>query len=57
MDIIMFFTIPLYILVLITIIKNRNDEWLKHSFFTLMISTGIADICRILTLLLFSKLA
>ena len=47
-DIITFATLPLYILVLVTLIKFRKDETLKHSFFALMISIGIADIGTIL---------
>jgi hypothetical protein len=40
-------TIPVYIMIIITIAKNRKDEVLKHAFFDLMISVGVADLGRI----------
>jgi hypothetical protein len=56
-DILTFITLSVYILVLIVIAKNRKHEILKHSFFSLMISLGIADILKILLTTFWTKLA
>uniref|UniRef100_A0A914XG54 G-protein coupled receptors family 1 profile domain-containing protein n=1 Tax=Plectus sambesii TaxID=2011161 RepID=A0A914XG54_9BILA len=53
----MFITTPVYILLLITLWKNRNEETLKHAFFKLMMSIGIADVGTILNIFLTFRLA
>jgi hypothetical protein len=55
-DIIVMVTIPVYIMVIITIAKNRKDEVLRHAFFDLMISLGISDIGRIIWTILGNTL-
>uniref|UniRef100_A0A914WXN2 G-protein coupled receptors family 1 profile domain-containing protein n=1 Tax=Plectus sambesii TaxID=2011161 RepID=A0A914WXN2_9BILA len=57
LDMAMFITTPIYILVLITLWKNRNEETLKHAFFKLMISVGIADVGTILNIFFTIRLA
>uniref|UniRef100_A0A914X0Z4 Serpentine receptor class gamma n=1 Tax=Plectus sambesii TaxID=2011161 RepID=A0A914X0Z4_9BILA len=57
LDMAMFITTPIYILVLITLWKNRNEETLKHAFFKLMISVGIADVGTILNIFFTTRLA
>lgn len=57
LDAFVFITVPIYILVLITLWKNRRDYTLKHAFFKLMISIGIADIGTILNMILTVRLA
>ncbi len=56
-NIIMVITIPIYIMYLITLRKNRNEETLKSPFFKLMFSLGIADVGVMFTLLLGADLA
>uniref|UniRef100_A0A914WBH2 G-protein coupled receptors family 1 profile domain-containing protein n=1 Tax=Plectus sambesii TaxID=2011161 RepID=A0A914WBH2_9BILA len=48
-NIFMFITVPIYILMIITLVKNRREETLKHSFYSLVISIGIADIGAMLS--------
>ena len=47
LDIFFLLTIPVYIMIIITIAKNRKDEVLRHAFFDLMISVGMADVGKI----------
>ena len=46
LDMFVLVTIPVYIMVIITIAKNRKDEVLRHAFFDLMISLGMADLAH-----------
>jgi hypothetical protein len=56
-NIFMLITIPIYIMYLITLFKNRKDETLKSPFFKLMFSLGIADVGMIFTLIMGNGLA
>jgi MFS family permease len=56
LDIAMFITFPIYILLLITLWKYRKEETLKHSFFKLMFSIGIADI-GVISTIFFARVA
>uniref|UniRef100_A0A914WYI4 G-protein coupled receptors family 1 profile domain-containing protein n=1 Tax=Plectus sambesii TaxID=2011161 RepID=A0A914WYI4_9BILA len=51
------FTLPIYVLFLLTLIKYRKDKDLKHGFFRLLLSNGVADILEIIMVLLGSNLA
>ena len=57
LDLVMFATLPIYILLIITLWKQRKDEILKSAFFKLMISVGIADIGTIISIFLTTRLA
>src|SRR4051812_48547805 len=56
-NIFMVITVPIYIMYLITLRKNRNDETLKSPFFKLMFSVGIADVGMIFILIMGNTLA
>uniref|UniRef100_A0A914XFX2 G-protein coupled receptors family 1 profile domain-containing protein n=1 Tax=Plectus sambesii TaxID=2011161 RepID=A0A914XFX2_9BILA len=51
------FTLPVYVLFLLTLIKYRKDKELKHAFFRLLLSNGLADILQIIMVLLGYNLA
>jgi hypothetical protein len=53
----MVITVPIYIMYLITLFKNRKNETLKAPFFKLMFSIGIADIGMIVSLIMGNTLA
>uniref|UniRef100_A0A914V1H3 G-protein coupled receptors family 1 profile domain-containing protein n=1 Tax=Plectus sambesii TaxID=2011161 RepID=A0A914V1H3_9BILA len=57
LDVFLFLTGPIYILVLLALWKNRKEEVLKHAFFKLMISIGIADVGTMLNLFFTIRLA
>jgi hypothetical protein len=57
LDLVMFATLPIYILLIIMIWTHRKEDTIKNSFFKLMISVGIADIGTIITLFLTTRLA
>uniref|UniRef100_A0A914XSI3 G-protein coupled receptors family 1 profile domain-containing protein n=1 Tax=Plectus sambesii TaxID=2011161 RepID=A0A914XSI3_9BILA len=54
---ILLFTLPIYVLFLLTLIKYRKDKELKHAFFRLLLSNGLADILQIIMVLLGYNLA
>uniref|UniRef100_A0A914WUK1 Vomeronasal type-1 receptor n=1 Tax=Plectus sambesii TaxID=2011161 RepID=A0A914WUK1_9BILA len=54
---ILLFTLPIYVLFLLTLIKYRKDKDLRHGFFRLLLSNGLADILEIIMVLLGSNLA
>jgi hypothetical protein len=55
-DIFVLVTIPVYIMIIITIAKNRKDEVLRHAFFDLMISLGVSDLGHTLWTIVASTL-
>uniref|UniRef100_A0A914XI33 G-protein coupled receptors family 1 profile domain-containing protein n=1 Tax=Plectus sambesii TaxID=2011161 RepID=A0A914XI33_9BILA len=57
LDVAMYLTLPVYVVILTTLIKNRKDKTLGSAFFSLMTSVGIADALKILNFALGPKLA
>uniref|UniRef100_A0A914UQV0 G-protein coupled receptors family 1 profile domain-containing protein n=1 Tax=Plectus sambesii TaxID=2011161 RepID=A0A914UQV0_9BILA len=57
LDVAMYLTIPVYVVILTVLIKNRKDETLGSAFFSLMTSVGIADALKILIFAFGPKLA
>uniref|UniRef100_A0A914XFC9 G-protein coupled receptors family 1 profile domain-containing protein n=1 Tax=Plectus sambesii TaxID=2011161 RepID=A0A914XFC9_9BILA len=57
LDVAMYLTLPVYVVILTLLIKNRKDETLGSAFFSLMTSVGIADALKILTFAFGPKLA
>uniref|UniRef100_A0A914X9X0 Uncharacterized protein n=1 Tax=Plectus sambesii TaxID=2011161 RepID=A0A914X9X0_9BILA len=54
---ILLFTLPIYVLFLLTLIKYRKDKDLSHAFFRLLLGNGLADILQIIMVLLGYNLA
>uniref|UniRef100_A0A914XBL2 G-protein coupled receptors family 1 profile domain-containing protein n=1 Tax=Plectus sambesii TaxID=2011161 RepID=A0A914XBL2_9BILA len=57
LDVAMYLTLPVYIVILTILIKIRKDETFSSAFFSLMTSVGIADALKILTFAFGPKLA
>uniref|UniRef100_A0A914XV08 G-protein coupled receptors family 1 profile domain-containing protein n=1 Tax=Plectus sambesii TaxID=2011161 RepID=A0A914XV08_9BILA len=57
LDVAMYLTLPVYVVILTTLIKNRKDKTLGSAFFSLMTSVGIADALKILNFAFGPKLA